>query len=218
MIVRYQGRMPVQPGPRRAVHLFPWLLSLALVSGDAKAGEFAADLRARFKPTEPTIALAYRVSYRVLDIEITPIAVARIGVTVGLWEGAERGPPRPAALVDFTLDTLEERETDRQRNIHVVLHNKVVSVPRRPELDAVVFAKRTDQSLRFLWNRKRADNLERYDLESGELRYHRIDYLTGTETPTSSATWNSRAKARKFAGCCAWLTRPTSRSQVAGRS
>lgn len=182
MMGRNRTRASVHSGLRRAVRFFPWLLVLALVGGDTRAEEFAADLRARFKPTEPTIALTYRVSYRIMDIEITQIAVARIGVTIGLWEGAEGGPPHPATLVDFALDTLEERESDRQRNIHVVLHNKVLSVLRRPELDAVVFAKRTDQSLRFLWNRKQADNLERYDLESGELRYHRIDYLTGTET------------------------------------
>ena len=83
--------------------------------------------------------------------------------------------------MDFTLDTLETGEIYRERKIHVVLHNKVLAVLRRPELDTVVFAKRTDQSFQFLWNKKIADNQEVYDLESGSLRYHCFDYLRGME-------------------------------------
>ena len=47
--------------------------------------EFAADIRARFTPREPAVSLTYRVSYRVMGLEITQIAVAKVGVTVGLW-------------------------------------------------------------------------------------------------------------------------------------
>lgn len=157
-----------------------WALLLAGATA-AGAADFADGVRARFVASGPAIALAYRVSYRVMGIELVHVADAKVEVALGEWRSAD-GTRVPAGALDFSLDTLEGREEDRERKIHVAVHNRVLAILRRPELEAIVFAKRTDQRLRFLWRRQRKDTTEIYDLESGGLRYEGIDHLAGTST------------------------------------
>ena len=156
-------------------------LALATVLTAAGAEEFA-DLRARFTPVDPTIFLQYRVAYRVFGIEIEEVAVANVGVTVGLWRSADGGRTSEVSLVEFNLDTLRNKETDTERDVHVSIHNRIVAVLRRPDMDAIVFAKRANQRFQFLWRKRVTNNEEIYNLETGCLRYHCADYLTGTQT------------------------------------
>lgn len=149
-------------------------------AGAEPAKDPVADLWLRFEPTHPTVSLDYKVTYHLLSLELKRLAVAHADVTEGIWSNRFTGQVTPACFVDFHLNT--EEPTQNLDRVRVALHNRISTVLTLPELEALHYVKCSDERFNLAFKHQKIDNREVFDLESGALVYHRIDWVTGEET------------------------------------
>ncbi len=156
------------------------VLLAALSAAAARSGEdeYTAAARRRFRPEKPAVRMDYSVAYRLLGLELKQLANARVTAVEGGWPYPAGGAARPACLVDFVLSTGEEG-AEAQRGM-VQIFNRITAVLTMPDLNAVLFIKRSKQRISLLCRRKFVDNLEIYNLETGALDYACHDYLFNT--------------------------------------
>lgn len=140
-----------------------------------------SDIETRFEARKPTVQMEYRVGYRFLHLELKRIAEATVLATEGVWRDPQGRNERTACLVDFRLDTSDAADTPEARRGSVSIHNRIVSVLTVPDLNAIVYAKRTNQRIHVFRRRSEMDNVELFDLEGGSLRYSGHNYLTGSD-------------------------------------
>ncbi len=149
-------------------------------SGVEPAKDPVADLWQRFEPTHPTVSLDYKVTYHLLSLELKRLAVAHADVTEGVWSNRCSGQVTPACFVDFHLNT-EEPTQDVDR-VRVALHNRISTILTMPDLEALHYVKRSDERFNLAFKHQKINNQEVFNLESGALVYHRVDWVTGEET------------------------------------
>ncbi|MCA1807883.1 MAG: hypothetical protein ABR497_03435 [Kiritimatiellia bacterium] len=177
----YTGQMTVLwyyvPIMKNFCSLVLWLsLGLAGARTAEAPDDYSAAVHARFRPAKPTVRMNYSVTYRLLGMELKHLAMASVTATEGQWPAPDGGAPQPACLVEFNLHT---GDGQTQRGM-VQISNRITAVLTMPDLNAVVFIKRSKQRINMLYRRKRLDNLEVYNLENGSLDYLRHDYQAGT--------------------------------------
>jgi hypothetical protein len=161
--------------------LMGWVCcAVACNAGPESAADPVADLWQRFEPTHPTVSLDYKVTYHLLALELKRLAVAHADVTEGVWSNRATGRVTPACFVDFHLNT--EEPTQNVDRVRVALHNRISTVLTLPDLEALHYVKRSDERFNLAFKHQKIDNREVFDLESGALVYHRIDWVTGEET------------------------------------
>lgn len=155
-------------------------LLAALAAGPARSGEdeYTAALRRRFKPQKPAVRMDYSVAYRLLGLELKQLANAHVTAVEGRWPDSAGGAAQPACLVEFVLSTGDEG-AEAQRGM-VQIYNRITAVLTMPDLNAVLFIKRSKQRISLLCRRKFVDNLEIYNVETGALAYVCHDYLFNT--------------------------------------
>lgn len=170
--------------PRRASALAALAAILAVLSaGVAGAAGGAEDectvaVHRRFRPDKPAVRMDYSVAYRLLGMELKRLADANVTAVEGQWPDPAGGAPRPACLVEFVLSTGTDG-AEAQRGM-VQIYNRITAVLTMPDLNAVIFIKRSRQRISILGRRKFVDNLEIYNVESGALDYACHDYLFNT--------------------------------------
>lgn len=162
---------------RRVLFGIALVVSVAGVALSADDDEYTADVRRRFKPDKPAACMDYSVTYRLLGLELKHLATARVTAEEGFWPGWD-GVARPACLVDFVLST-GGADAESQRGM-VQIYNRITAVLTMPDLNAVLFIKRSKQRINLLCKRKYLDNLEIYNTETGALDYVCHDYLSNT--------------------------------------
>ncbi len=151
----------------------------ALAAGAARGAEdeYTAGVHRRFQPEKPAVRMDYSVAYRLLGLELKQLADAQVTAVEGRWPGPD-GAARPACLVEFVLSTGAEG-AEAQRGM-VQIYNRITAVLTMPDLNAVLFVKRSKQRISLLCRRKFLDNLEIYNVETGALDYACHDYLFNT--------------------------------------
>ncbi|MGI6087931.1 MAG: hypothetical protein ACOYCD_08330 [Kiritimatiellia bacterium] len=157
---------------------------LAIVLAVSAAGftlsaddEYTAAARRRFKPDKPAACMDYSVTYRLLGLELKQLADATVTAEEGFWPGLD-GAFRPACLVEFVLSTGGAGAEDQRGMVQI--YNRITAVLTMPDLNAVLFIKRSKQRISLLCKRKFLDNLEVYNTETGALDYVCHDYLSNT--------------------------------------
>ncbi|NCC49647.1 MAG: hypothetical protein EOM20_00385 [Spartobacteria bacterium] len=137
-------------------------------------------MKRRFSPALPTVALTYRVSYRLLGMNLIEVAYARLESTEGYWVTPASIEPVRACFMELALQTpnCEKKNSEKSR---VYINNKLISVVTMPELTTLYYIKKTDESIRPLFGKgKRVNSMHIYNLESDALDFYSRDYLTGT--------------------------------------
>lgn len=186
-------------GMRRGLMLAAGCLILA---GGVSAGpseDPVGDLWRRFEPSRPTVSLDYKVTYHLLSLELKRLAVAHADVTEGVWSNDYTGRVTPACFVDFHLNT--EESTQHIDRVRVALHNRISTVLTLPDLEVLHYVKHSDERFNLAFKHQKINNREIFDLESGNLAYHRIDWLTGDETnsvPGAAALQQQSREIQRF--------------------
>ncbi|HBA82879.1 MAG TPA: hypothetical protein DCZ95_02180 [Verrucomicrobia bacterium] len=156
----------------------------------AQNDNLLSELKSRFAPEKPTVSISYDVGYRFLFLNLMSLARATIDTTEGVWSNSITGQTVPACFIEFTFRThdCEEGATDRNR---ISIDDKIVSVLTMPDLNTLMYIKKTDECLNpLIGHRKESKNLFVYDLESGNLNYRLEDYLADTVTTNLPGTGN----------------------------
>ena len=181
---------------RLLIILMGWLGATMGMAGTDSTGDPVADLWQRFEPTHPTISLDYKVTYHLLSLELKRLAVAHADVTEGVWSNRHTGRVTSACFVDFRMNT--EEPTQAVERARVALHNRISAVLTLPELEALHYVKRSDERFNLAFKHQRIDNRETFNLESGSLVYHQIDWVTGKETNSVPGAEHLQQQSREI--------------------
>ncbi len=155
------------------------VLCLFCTAGWSEDQPYISDMKARFKPVLPTVALIYKVSYRLLGMNLVNVAQARLETTEGYWTKTGATNPVRSCFIELTLQTPNWNKENAAK-ARVYIHDHLISVVTMPELNTLYYIKKTDESIRPPFTKgKRVDSLHIYDLESGDLSFYSTNYLTG---------------------------------------
>jgi hypothetical protein len=157
-----------------------WWLAVLCVAGSLGAAEDRlADIRARFRGTDTPIVIEYDLGYRFLKIELSKLGKIHLTTTIGQWKHRVSGEEVPAVWVDVRVDS-DDQGKPRER-LRVCLHDEIVAVLTLPQLEALLFAKVTDESLRPLFGRRHvAQAVSCYDAQAGQMEYRQQDFIKDT--------------------------------------
>lgn len=159
------------------------VLLLGLGAGHA-AGEgsnLLAAVEARFAPGQPPVAMEYDIGYRFLNIELADVGRVVVTTTVGEWRHRVTDQLVPALLMDVQIDSPDNGQPGQRRRVS--LHDRILAVLTVPDLQALVFARLTDQHLNPLIGRTKDNHLVSiYDTQSGALTFTQTDLIKGTTT------------------------------------
>ena len=165
----------------RAARLLAMLLALWCGSAAGAASNLLAAVEARFTPGQPPVAMEYDIGYRFLNIELADIGQVVVTTTVGAWRHQVSGQDVPALLMDVRIDSPDNGQPGQRRRVS--LHDRILAVLTVPGLQALVFARLTDQHLNPLIGRTKDNHLVSiYDTQSGALTFTQTDLLKGTTT------------------------------------
>ncbi len=134
-------------------------------------------IRENFRPGKPAVHMGYAVNYCLLGLELKHLAQADVIAVEGDWYSQATGKYEPACLVEFTLKTGTDPSLDKG---FIQIHDRVTAVLTMPDLNAIIFAKCSMQRINLLCRHKKIDNMEIYNLESGNLAYTGYDFLQNT--------------------------------------
>ena len=141
-------------------------------------------LESRFHATEAPIVFEYEVAYRFLNMEISRLGTLALCTTVGTWAGEPAATSNtPVVFMDVRFDSRDGRQAGSRSRISI--HDRIVAVITVPGMDALLFAKDTDEYLNPLLGRTRVlRSVSCYDVESGMLDFWHYDL------PTDSVSTN----------------------------
>lgn len=155
------------------------IMATVFSRGVAGAGELPlAELDARFTAVETPVVMEYDVGYRLLNIELRRVGKIVATTTIGRWKHRVSGGEVPALFLDMRVNSPDSgRAGERGR---VSIHDRIVVVMTIPDLEALVFAKYTDEYLHPLIGRCTESLLwSIYDTQSGRLEYENHDLRNG---------------------------------------
>lgn len=136
-------------------------------------------LESRFHAQEAAIVCEYEVAYRCLNLEISRLGTLVLRTTVGTWTPEPPGPDVPVVFMDMRFDSRDSREPGNRGRISI--HDRIVAVITVPGMDALLFAKDTDEYLNPLIGRTRVlRSVSCYDVERGGLDYWHFDLPSDT--------------------------------------
>lgn len=136
-------------------------------------------LASRFSPSKPTVVMTYTVTYRLLGIHMLSVATATMEATEGHWTYPESGRMEPCCLISIRLQSTRCDE-EAKKNGRIYINDHLVSVSTMPELNTILYMKKTDEYINPpIKKARRIEHTAVYDLESGSLDYYAHNYLTG---------------------------------------
>jgi hypothetical protein len=133
----------------------------------------------RFTPTQPAILVDYDIDYRFLFIKLLSLARANVRAVKGTWLNSATGEKQKALLLKAKIDSGDDPESEDRRRVST--HRHITAVLKMPEAETLVYIKKADEYVNPLFkNPKEAKYREIYDMQSGQLRFIRRDYLNDT--------------------------------------
>lgn len=154
------------------------VMGLALASLALRAAELPlAQVDSRFTPRETPVCMEYDVGYRLCNIDLKRVAAVRATTTIGLWRHRVTGESVPAIFLDMRVDSPDGGRGGRRNRISI--HDRIVAVMTVPGMQALLFAKYTDESLRPLIHASESLGESIYDTQSGQLDFTHREILTG---------------------------------------
>ncbi len=153
------------------------LISVASLPALAE-GKPLSILDERFTALETPVCMEYEVGYRLMNIELRRIGNIVATTTIGRWRHRITGQEVPALFVDMKVDSPDNGKPGERGRISI--HDRIVAVLTVPDLQALVFAKYTDEYLNPLIGRTvTALSWSMYDTQSGQLEYESRELKTG---------------------------------------
>lgn len=150
---------------------------MGLASGWAGELPLAA-LDARFTPVETPVCMEYDVGYRCMNIELRRVGKIVATTTIGRWKHRVSGVEVPALFLDMRVDSPDSGISGQRSRVSI--HDRIVAVMSVPDLNALVFAKYTDEFLNPLIGRcKESHSWSLYDTQTGQLEYENHDLKKG---------------------------------------
>lgn len=157
-----------------------WVLlavAVELSAGALVAAMPLAELDARFSPREAPVTMVYDVGYRLMNMELSHVGRVVASTTIGTWRHRVSGQEIPALFLDMRIDSPDSGEPGHRNRISI--HDRVVAVMSLPDMQALVFAKHTDEVLRPVFRASVALADSVYDTQSGNLEYRLHDFSRG---------------------------------------
>ena len=136
-----------------------------------------SELDARFTPLETPVCMDYEVGYRLMNIELSRVARVEATTTIGTWTHRVSGEKIPALFLDMRVDSPDGGLPGHRNRIS--LHDRIVAVLTVPGMQALVFAKATDESLRPLIHASEMLATSVYDTQAGRLEYQHRNLKSG---------------------------------------
>ncbi len=151
-----------------------WVIAVAAQPSDVRCEKDLSYLERHFRATEEPIVFEYSVAYRFLNVEFSRLGGLVLQTTVGQWYANGSSNAVPAVFLDMRFDSKDRRgATPRAR---ISIHDRIVAVVTVPAMDALLFAKDTDEYLNPIIGRSRTlRSLSCYDVQSGALDYWHYD-------------------------------------------
>ena len=157
------------------------LLALWCGCAAGESSNLLVAVEARFTPGQPPVTMDYDIGYRFLNMELADIGRVVVTTTVGTWRHRVTGQDAPALLMDVRIDSPDNGQPGQRRRVS--LHDRILAVLTVPDLQALVFARVTDQHLNPLIGRTKDNHLVSiYDTQSGALTFTQSDLIKGTTT------------------------------------
>ncbi len=136
-------------------------------------------LEKQFCATEAPVRFEYAVAYRFLKLEISRLGTLSLDTTVGRWALSGGTNTVPAVFVDLAFNS--GGRTGAAQRARVSIHDRMVAVIGVPGMDALLFAKDTDEYLNPLIGRTRVlRSVSCYDVQGGTLDYWHHELGPGT--------------------------------------
>jgi len=161
--------------------LLPSVIVFAVVLAawvPVKAAELPlSEFEARFTPQETPVCMNYDVGYRLLNIELRRVAKVVATTTIGTWRHRVTGKNIPALFLDMRVDSPDTVTPGRRSRISI--HDRIIAVLTVPDMQALLFAKHTDEYLRPLIHATESLGASVYDTQSGTLEFENRNLKTG---------------------------------------
>lgn len=168
------------PGKSRGGWRLPVLVACVFAALGAGAAEVPlAELDALFIPQETPVTMEYDIGYRLLNIELKRVGKVVASTTIGRWRHRVTGEEVPALFLDMRVNSPDSGLAGHRNRVSI--HDRIVAVMTVPGMQALVFAKYTDEYLHPLIGRsKETLACSVYDTQSGQLTYRCRDLKDGT--------------------------------------
>jgi hypothetical protein len=134
-----------------------------------------AEIRERFRSQDRPVLMEYRLGYRFLNMELSQLGKIHMSTTTGLWRHRITGKEIPVVAIDVRVDSMDAgKEGERNR---ISIHDQMVSILTLPDLEALLFAKVTDENLNPLFGRRSVTQaISVYDTQSGHVECTRYGF------------------------------------------
>ncbi|MEI8120557.1 MAG: hypothetical protein WCI20_00785 [bacterium] len=142
------------------------------------AGELPlSEIDARFTPQETPVCMEYDVGYRLWNIEMSRVGKVVATTTIGKWHHRITGESIPALFLDMRIDSPDIGKTGRRNRVSI--HDRIVAVLTIPDMQALLFAKHTDEYLRPMIRASESLGVSVYDTQAGRLEFEHRNLKTG---------------------------------------
>jgi len=156
-------------------------LVLAVTGIVGAADRPLAEIDARFKPEEIPVCMEYDVGYRFMNLELARVGKVVATTTIGQWHHRVTGEDIPALFLDIQVNSPDSGKTGERNRVSI--HDRIVAVMTMPGMNALLFAKYTDEYLHPLIGRKKETVMASvYDAQSGRMDYSACNLQTGVIT------------------------------------
>ena len=137
-----------------------------------------SDIDARFMPKETPVVMEYDVGYRLLNLELSRVGKIVATTTIGKWRHRVTGQDVPALFLDMRVNSPDSGKRGERNRVSI--HDRIVAVMTIPDMQALLFAKSTDEYLHPLIGRcTEILAASVYDTQAGRLDYENRDLKTG---------------------------------------
>lgn len=178
-------------------------MGLVLLACAASGVESVSEMEKRFHPDAMPIRMTYDITYRFLGMEFGFLGRMEVMTSIGTWKQRVSGDEIPAVFVDVRVlsKACLKGEGGRSR-----INDRMVAVLEIPSMNALVFAKETDERLNPVLGRSSVSRaVSCYDTQSGALDYSRLNLITGNVSTNLSAPEAIFKLSRKIGGIMTFL-------------
>ena len=143
------------------------------VAGELPLSEFDS----RFTPLETPVCMEYDVGYRLCNIQLSRVGKVVATTTIGKWHHRVTGNSIPALFLDMRVDSPDAGKPGRRNRVSI--HDRIVAVLTVPDMQALLFAKHTDEYLRPMIHASESLGVSVYDTQAGRLEFEHRNLKTG---------------------------------------
>ncbi len=181
------------------------LIGLAMVTmaGGVLGAESVAEMEKRFTADAAPIRMTYDITYRFLGLELGFLGRMEMVTSTGKWRHRINDTEVPAAFIDVRV---RSKDCLSGAGGRTRINDRIVAVLELPSMNALVFAKETDERLRPVFGRTSVSHaISSYDTQSGNLQYFRNNFITGNVSTNLTAPEAIYELSRKIGGIMSFL-------------